>query len=146
MRLKDRKVFALSVDREGRTAAERARLAGQALEHAFDAKEAEAHYVKKDGIAIVFVGKAPIVELTLDDAQAAGVATLDAYAGGVTAKVNTALKEESKRSAIANTVFSGSLVVFSALIAFLLSDEARYVVGSYLVIDGGTDAALRPDL
>jgi NAD(P)-dependent dehydrogenase (short-subunit alcohol dehydrogenase family) len=34
----------------------------------------------------------------------------------------------------------------AALIAFLLSDDARYVVGSYLVIDGGTDAALRPDL
>lgn len=34
----------------------------------------------------------------------------------------------------------------AALIEFLLSDEARYVVGSFLVIDGGTDAALRPDM
>ena len=34
----------------------------------------------------------------------------------------------------------------AALIAYLLSDEARYVVGSFLVIDGGTDAALRPDM
>lgn len=34
----------------------------------------------------------------------------------------------------------------AALVAFLLSDEARYVVGSYLVVDGGTDAALHPDL
>ena len=34
----------------------------------------------------------------------------------------------------------------AALVAFLLSEEARYVVGSYLVIDGGTDAALRPEL
>lgn len=34
----------------------------------------------------------------------------------------------------------------AALVAFLLSDEARYVVGSYLVIDGGTDAAVHPDL
>ncbi len=30
--------------------------------------------------------------------------------------------------------------------AFLLSDAGRYVVGSFLVIDGGTEAALRPDL
>lgn len=34
----------------------------------------------------------------------------------------------------------------AGLVAFLLSDEGRYVVGSFLVIDGGTEAALRPDL
>ena len=34
----------------------------------------------------------------------------------------------------------------AGLIAYLLSVEARYVVGSCVVIDGGTDAALHPDL
>jgi NAD(P)-dependent dehydrogenase (short-subunit alcohol dehydrogenase family) len=34
----------------------------------------------------------------------------------------------------------------AGLVAYLLSDQARYVVGSFMVIDGGTDAALRPDM
>ena len=31
------------------------------------------------------------------------------------------------------------------MIRYLLSDEARYVVGSFIVIDGGTEAVLRAD-
>ncbi len=34
----------------------------------------------------------------------------------------------------------------AGLVAFLLAEAGRYVVGSFLVMDGGTDAALRPDL
>jgi NAD(P)-dependent dehydrogenase (short-subunit alcohol dehydrogenase family) len=34
----------------------------------------------------------------------------------------------------------------AALVRFLLSPEARYIVGAAVVIDGGTDAAIRPDL
>lgn len=33
----------------------------------------------------------------------------------------------------------------AGLIRYLLSPEARYFVGSFIVMDGGTDAALRPD-
>jgi NAD(P)-dependent dehydrogenase (short-subunit alcohol dehydrogenase family) len=33
----------------------------------------------------------------------------------------------------------------AGLIRYLLSDEARYFVGSFIVMDGGTDAALRAD-
>ena len=33
----------------------------------------------------------------------------------------------------------------AGLIRYLLSEEARYFVGSFIVMDGGTDAALRPD-
>lgn len=124
VRLKDRKVFGLTTDREGQSPVERARIATQELEHAFDNKEGDARYEKKNDIAIVFVGKSPVVELTTDDAQAAGASTLDAYAADVTAKTNAAIKEERKRSAIANSVFSISLVVFSALIAFLLLGKA----------------------
>jgi len=129
VRLKDRKVVGLTLEREGRSATERARAASQALESAFDAREGEARFESQTDAsgrpaAIVFVGKAPIVELGQEDAQAAGVATLDAYAADVTAKVQAAIKEERKRSAIANSVFSFSLVVFSGLIAFLLLGKA----------------------
>lgn len=34
----------------------------------------------------------------------------------------------------------------AALVRFLLGEEARYLVGAVIVADGGTDAALRPDL
>ena len=33
----------------------------------------------------------------------------------------------------------------AGLIRYLLSEEARYFVGSFVMMDGGTDAALRPD-
>ncbi len=123
VRLRDRKVFSILRDREGHPAAERARNATQALEHAFDAKEGEARYEKSGEVAIVYVGKIPIVELDADDAQLSGV-PLDPYAADVTAKVQGAIAQERKRSAIANTVFSFSLVVFSGLIAFLLLGKA----------------------
>lgn len=121
VRLKDRKVFTLGRARQGRSPTDRARNAGQALEHAFDSREpAEARVARTGDVAIVYVGKIPIVEVDEDDAMAAGATTLDAYAGELASKINNALKEEGKRSAIANTVFSVSLVVFTGLIAFLL--------------------------
>lgn len=39
----------------------------------------------------------------------------------------------------------GTAEEVAALTAFLLSPEAGYLVGSFLVIDGGTEAMLRPD-
>ena len=33
----------------------------------------------------------------------------------------------------------------AGLVRYLLSEEARYFVGSFVVMDGGTEAALRPD-
>ena len=33
----------------------------------------------------------------------------------------------------------------AGLVRYLMSDEARYFVGSFIVMDGGTDAALRSD-
>ncbi len=127
-RLKDRKVFTLSLPRQGRSAADRARNAGQALEHAFDSHEpGEARFERTDGVAVVYVGKIPIVEVDEADAEAAGATKLEAYAGELASKINNALKEEGKRSAIANTVFSISLIVFAGLIAFLLLGKVSQI-------------------
>ena len=120
VRLKDRKVFSILLDREAHTASERARAATSALEGAFDDKETGARVERSEQVVVVYLGKAPIVDLDEADARAAGEATLDSYAADVAAKLQSAVEQERKRSAIANTVFSFSLVVFAGLIAFLL--------------------------
>ncbi len=120
VRLKDRKIFSVLVDREEQSAVERARRASQALERAFHTMEEGARFERSGPFAVVYVGQAPILELFEDDARAAGAATLEAHAGDVTAKIQAALVEEKRRSGLANTVFSLSLVVFSGLIAFVL--------------------------
>ena len=128
VRLKDRKVFTLSTASEGKSPLERARHASHALERAFDARDSgDAHFERHGEVAVVFVGKAPIVELTEADATAASAATLDVLAADAAAKVQTALNEERKRSAIANSVFSFSLIVFTGLVVFLLFGKVSQI-------------------
>ncbi|GAC1542386.1 MAG: hypothetical protein NVS3B10_06820 [Polyangiales bacterium] len=126
VRLKERKVFALLVEREGRSAGERARRATEALEAAFAVKDGkdEVRVERAQRLATLYVDRAPIVELDDADAAAAGAGSLDGYAADVSTKVRSAIAEERKRSAIANTVFSFALVVFGGLIAFLLLGKA----------------------
>ncbi len=123
VRLHDRAVFALRAQRAEESAQERARAAGHALESVLDDPDQPTARVEEPSAAsaVVFVGKTPIVALSDDDAQAAGGdVTLHVYAATVAAKVDGALRAERKRSAIATSVFSLSLLVFSALLAFLL--------------------------
>jgi small-conductance mechanosensitive channel len=75
----------------------------------------------------VYVGKTPIVTLGEEDVAAAGEASLAVLSAHVTARLSDAVAGERKRSAIATTVFSFSLLVFSALIAFLLLGRASDV-------------------
>jgi hypothetical protein len=56
----------------------------------------------------------------MEDARAAGDASIAVHAAAVSAGINDALRTERRRSEIANTVFSLSLLVFSGLIAFLV--------------------------
>src|SRR6185295_4568094 len=65
-----------------------------------------------------FAGTIPIIDLYAADAEAAGAADLDAYAADIAGRTREAIKSEKKRSAIASTVFSFSLVIFFALVAF----------------------------
>jgi len=122
VRLHERVVFTLRSGRAGQSAQERARAASTALESVLEDPDAPGARVEEQptGVAI-FVGRTPIVTLGEDDAEAAGgAATLHVFAAGVAAKVDDALRAERKRSAIAERVFSLSLLVFSGLLAFLV--------------------------
>lgn len=121
VRIRDRKVFVVRVPRNGQSAAQRAANATQALEHAVDAAESSGVRVAESGdLAVVFVGESPIIQLGPDDANAEGDASLSVHAASVASKVQAAVTAERKRSALATTVFSASLLVFSALIVFLV--------------------------
>jgi small-conductance mechanosensitive channel len=121
VRVHERDVFVLRVPRAGQSPEERARGASAALESALAApEEPEARVEDQGKNAVVYVGKTPVVTLTDDDAAAEGETTLQVYSRSVATRVQDALRIERKRSAIATTVFSFSLLVFSALVAFLL--------------------------
>jgi len=127
VRLHDKRVFAIRVPRSGISAEERARRASTALESAFEESELDDAHVDeaKPDLAVVLVGNRPIVELTQDDAEAAGDASLSAHAAGVGENVRSALKAERTRRDVSKHVFSWSLVVLSALIAFLALRRVR---------------------
>jgi hypothetical protein len=122
VRLHEHPVFSLRVPRVDQSAAERARAASRALESVLDDPEKATSRVEESpGNAVVFVGKIPIVSLGDADAEAAGGdVSLHVYAASVASKIDDALRAERTRSAIAEHVFAFSLLVFSALLAFLL--------------------------
>lgn len=121
MRLGDAPVFTLQVARGNKSPEVRAREASDALQRAFNAdKTAQVSRHPVADAVVVQVGQTPIVQLSQEDASAAGESSLDVFAGGVTAKVRDAIDSERKRAAIAKSVFSISLLVFFGLIAFYL--------------------------
>ena len=115
-------MFSLHTTRAGQGAADRARSASHALEVIFDdPEEPTTHVEEQAGSAVIFVGKTPIVTLSDDDAATAGGdATLHVYAASIASKIDDSLRTERKRAAIATSVFSLALLVFSGLMAFLL--------------------------
>jgi hypothetical protein len=122
VRLHERVVFTLHGPRAGQSGQDRARTASRALESELDDPEVPlSHVEEQPGSAVVFVGKTPVVTLGDDDAASAGGdITLHVYAATIGSKVDDSLRAERKRSAIATSVFSFSLLVFSGLLAFLL--------------------------
>jgi small-conductance mechanosensitive channel len=130
VRIHDRKVFVVRVPRGGKSAAQRAANAIQALEHAVDDTDAREVRVEENGdVAIVSLGDSPIIQLGPDDAAAEGDASLSVHAHSVASKIQSAASAERKRSALATTVFSISLLVFSALIVFLVLGRVGQLVG-----------------
>ena len=122
LRMRDRVVFIFRADRAGRTAEERARAANSALEALLAHPEAlgEARYEEAQGTAVVYLGKTPITTIGPEDVEATGEASVAVLAAQATARLSDAASSERKRSAIATTVFSFSLLVFSGLLVFLL--------------------------
>lgn len=126
----DRQVFTVTVARAGHSAAERAQHATQTLEHAADDPDDRAVRVdEKPDVAIVYLGDEPIIQLGPEDATAEGDASVSVHAAVVAGKITLALEAERRRSALATTVFSISLLVFSALMAFLALGKLGELVG-----------------
>jgi small-conductance mechanosensitive channel len=123
VRLHDKAIFSLHAARAGQSAQDRARAAGRAIEGALDDPDQPTTRVEQQsgGSAVIFIGRTPVVALGDDDAAAAGGdVALPVYAASVASRIDGAVRAERKRSAIANSVFSFSLLVFSALLTFLL--------------------------
>lgn len=121
VRLGDSTVFNLRASLGNHSAEQRARLATKAMALALDDPRAtEVKVVRKNGVAVVYAGPVPLVQLGSADAEAAGDSSLDVHAGAVASAIRQALDSERQRSRVAKNVFSLSLVVFFALIAFYL--------------------------
>lgn len=130
VRVHEKSIVTLRAARAGSSAADRAKVANAALEALLAQTEeiGEAHFEETQGTAVVYVGKTPIVTLGQEDVDASGEANLSVLAAQVTTRLGQAISTERKRSAIATTVFSASLVVLSALLAFLLLGRVSELV------------------
>jgi hypothetical protein len=126
IKVRDKTVFTVRATRGGRTALERAKAAQTAIDAVLAHPEqlGEVHFEETQGTAVVFIGKTPVLTLTPEDVEATGEPSLGVLAAQVTTRLADAVSSERKRSAIATTVFSVSLLVFSALIAFWLLGRA----------------------
>jgi hypothetical protein len=100
---------------------ERARQASQRLEQIVaDGQPHDVRVAVEGATAIVYVGTAPVIQLTDEDAALAGDASVTVHAEQCASAIREGLRTELRRHAVANVVFSLSLVVFSGLLSFLL--------------------------
>jgi small-conductance mechanosensitive channel len=145
VRLGDDVVFVLHGPHDGKSAADRARTSAAALAQALQSPELPQVSVQhSDDREVVLAGGTPVVELGPEDSRLAGEASLEGYAHKTASAVRQALASEKKRSRIAETVFSWSLVVFFALIALYLIKKVTRItekVRVWLEVNG--DRALR---
>ena len=119
--LHEHPVFSLHRGDGVRPLAQRAQRASGALVEALEVATPDQVSISRRGDRVVVaVGPTPIVELAEEDAQLAGDSSLDVHAASVAARVRRALTQERQRSRVANTVFSGSLVVFFGLVTLYL--------------------------
>ncbi|NUO50532.1 MAG: mechanosensitive ion channel family protein, partial [Polyangiaceae bacterium] len=121
VRLGEALAFTLRVKHGEQTPAQRAAAASKALKDAFEGSTPEdVHVEKKGDVVVVYLGKAPIVQLTDADATAAGDGSLEVHADSVAASVKKAVQAEKQRTALASRIFAICLVVFFAVVVFYL--------------------------
>ena len=121
VRLGESTVFAIRVPGGGKAPAERARLASKALALAVEEPRADVRVTRQGDVALVYAGKTLIVQLFEADARAVGDISLDVLAANVASESQQALESERRRSRVQHNVYSLSLVVFFALIAFYVA-------------------------
>jgi small-conductance mechanosensitive channel len=127
------------------TVEQRARRASRALAEAVEGEDQPTIAEQGDRLAVK-VGPLPVIELSEDDARLAGDSSLRVHAERVNRSVRAGLSRERERARIANTVFSGSLVVFFGLITVYLMrrlSELSARSRSFLVIAPHRVPALR---
>ncbi len=118
-KIHDTVVFVLRHGHGAKSAADRAGTASEALSRAVETQGTDDVKVVRQGEAlVVYAGSIPVVELYPEDTEASGYSTVETHAAAVAARVRDAISAEKKRSAIAGTVFSFSLLVFFGLVAF----------------------------
>lgn len=119
--LGDSVAFVLRARAGDSSASDRAKTAGRTLRDAFDASpDAEVHVERSHDVAVIYLGTAPIVQLGVADAAAAGDASLEVHADAVAAQLRKAIQAEKARSRLASRIFSISLVVFFGMVVLYL--------------------------
>lgn len=132
-------VYEVRVARGEKSPEERARLADKAIKDAIKTESPDSVHVEISGDgAALYAGKIPVLQLSLEDAAAVGDSSLRVHADAASARLREAIRAEQKRSAIATTVFSGSIAVLIALVALYLlrkttelTERARTWVSSH---------------
>jgi hypothetical protein len=121
VKLSDSAVFSLRAEQNGKSPEVRAREASQQLKRAYEGETtSDVSIARRGDLAVLSVGRTPIVELSEEEAKLAGASSLDVYAGRTASAIHEKLVSDRKRAAIAKSAFSFSLVVFFGLIAFYL--------------------------
>jgi small-conductance mechanosensitive channel len=123
-------VFTLRVPHGAVSAEARAREAAAALERVSDAggEPPVFRFDVRPGVAVIYGGSAPILQLYPDDAAAAGDSSLWLHAASVTEKIVDAFRGERRRRALTSILLSVALLLLSGLVAMWLVRKATQII------------------
>jgi hypothetical protein len=133
----EHEVLSFAVAGTLQTAEKRAAEASRAISRAFAAQSYEKVRAETNReSARIFVGEEPVFSLTIEDAEAAGIDSVEAYAALVVEKLQDAYQTEQRRLSFAQGLFSTSLVVFLGLLtSWLLVHLRRWQIQLQRALD-----------